>query len=106
MKIKGKLVKKMDVETGTSKSGKDWKKQLVLIDTGADYNPEICLQIFGSEKVESIEKLKIGKEYDFSINIISREYKGKYYTNIDCWKVENVETESVAVAEDSDNMPF
>ena len=93
MKIKGKLVKKMDVETGTSKSGKDWKKQL-------------CLQIFGSEKVESIEKLKIGKEYDFSINIISREYKGKYYTNIDCWKVENIETEAVAVAEDSDNMPF
>ena len=82
MKIKGKLVKKMDVETGTSKSGKDWKKQLVLIDTGADYNPEICLQIFGSEKVETIEKLKIGKEYDFSINIISREYKGKYYTTL------------------------
>ena len=38
--ITGKLVKALDVESGTSKAGKEWKKQSFVIDTGAQYNPE------------------------------------------------------------------
>ena len=93
MKIKGKLTKKMDVIKGTSKNGKQWEKIDFLIHTGAEYNPEVCLQCFGEEKVSKISNLIEGVEYEFSININSREYKGKYYTNIDCWKVENVTVE-------------
>ena len=91
MKIKGKLTKKMDIQYGNT-NGKEWHKQLILVDTGAEYNPEICIQAF-REKVDLIVKLEVGKQYEFSININSREYKGKYYTNIDCWKVENVTVE-------------
>ena len=43
MDVKGKLVKKLDVESGISKSKKVWKKQTVVIDTGAEYNPEIAV---------------------------------------------------------------
>lgn len=100
MNIKGKLVRKMDVENGTSKNGKEWQKQLILIDD-LKYNPTICIQAFG-DKVGLISGLEIGKEYNFSININSREFKGKYYTNIDLWKVDKVEVEEV----ESEDIPF
>jgi len=43
--ITGKLVKALDVESGTSKAGKEWKKQSFVIDTGAQYNPEVCFSL-------------------------------------------------------------
>ena len=33
--LNGKLIKLLDVESGTSKAGKEWKKQSFVIDTGA-----------------------------------------------------------------------
>ena len=47
--IKGKLVKKLTVETGTAKTGKEWKKQGFVIDTGAQFNPEVCFSLFGDD---------------------------------------------------------
>jgi hypothetical protein len=35
--IKGKLSRKLSVESGTSKAGKEWKKQSFVVDTGAQY---------------------------------------------------------------------
>jgi hypothetical protein len=34
MEVTGKLVKKLELETGISKAGKEWKKQSIVIDTG------------------------------------------------------------------------
>ena len=34
MEVTGKLVKKLELETGTSKAGKEWQKQSIVIDTG------------------------------------------------------------------------
>ena len=44
MEIKGRITKKLEVETGTSKAGKSWQKQSFVVDTGAEYNPEVCFQ--------------------------------------------------------------
>ena len=38
MEVRGKLVKMLDLETGTSKAGKSWEKQTAVIDTGKDFN--------------------------------------------------------------------
>ena len=52
LSVKGKLSRKLSVESGTSKAGNEWKKQSFLLDTGAQYNPEICFQLFGDDKIE------------------------------------------------------
>ena len=44
--LRGKLSRKLSVESGTSKAGKDWQKQSFLVDTGSQYNPEVCFQLF------------------------------------------------------------
>ena len=49
LSVKGKLSRKLSVESGTSKAGKEWKKQSFIVDTGAQFNPEICFQLFGED---------------------------------------------------------
>ena len=87
MEIKGIITKKLEVETGISKAGKSWQKQSFVVDTGAEYNPEVCFQAFG-DKAEMLNKFEEGQEVSVAFNVSSREYNGKYYHNIDAWKIE------------------
>ena len=103
--IKGKVVKVLDVETGTSKAGKEWKKQGFVIDTGNEYNPEVCFSLFGDDKIEMLKKFSVGQEVEVEYNLSSREFNGKYYHNIDAWKIAGVSVSAPAQEEDS-NLPF
>jgi hypothetical protein len=114
--ITGKLVKTLDIESGTSKAGKEWKKQSFVIDTGAQYNPEICFSLFGDDKLALIEGILPGTEIEVSFNLTSREYNGKYYHNIDAWRINRaaaavVENQAPAAPFESapseeDDLPF
>jgi hypothetical protein len=90
MEISGKLVKKLDVEKGTSKAGKEWSKQSIVIDTGGEFNNEVCVSAFG-DKMESMNKLEIGMEVKILCNVYSREYNGRYFHNIDGYHFSNVQ---------------
>lgn len=104
--IKGRITKILELEKGTSQSGKEWQKQSFVIDTGDQYNPEVCFSIFGSEKVENFNKYnKVGKEVEVSFNVSSREYNGKYFHNLDAWKVFSAVAEN-ATAKEDDSLPF
>tara|TARA_R100001198_G_scaffold32324_1_gene17212 strand:+ start:95 stop:436 length:342 start_codon:yes stop_codon:yes gene_type:complete len=82
MEVKGKLVKFLNIETGTSKSGKEWQKKTVVIDTGNEFNNLVAVSAFG-DKVERMNKLEEGTTVTILCNVYSREYNGKYYHNID-----------------------
>ena len=85
----GNITKILPIENGISKSGADWSKLNFIINTSADFNPEICFEIFKKEKCDKF--LADFQEGDFvkvSFNVSSREYNGKYYHNISAWKVE------------------
>ena len=115
LSIKGKITKKLEVESGTSKAGKEWKKQSFIIDTGSQYNPEICFQLFGEDKIQILENYKEGDKVDVSFNLSSREYNGRYFHNVDAWRIEPIEGTSHTVNEDlpdfessseEDDLPF
>ena len=88
--IKGKLSSKLSVESGTSKAGKEWQKQSFLVDTGAQYNPEVCFQLFGEDKIQMLSHHNEGDQVEVSFNLSSREYNGRYFHNIDAWRIENL----------------
>ena len=116
--ITGKLVKALDVESGTSKAGKEWKKQSFVIDTGAQFNPEVCFSLFGEDKISMLQGIKPGEEIEISFNLSSREYNGRYYHNIDAWRINKAAVAVVAgpadeapfpaqeAAEEEDDLPF
>jgi len=106
MEVKGKVVKKLPIESGISKSEKEWKKQVIVIDTGAEYNPEIAIQAFGDDKIKDLNKLSVGDSVLIKCNVSSREYNGRYFHNIDgYWFTKNTKEESPVVPE-SDDLPF
>jgi hypothetical protein len=90
LSIKGRITKKLPVENGVSKAGKSWEKQSFVIDTGAQYNPEICFQLFGAEKIQVLNNFSENDQVEVHFNLSSREYNGRYFHNIDAWKIENL----------------
>ena len=104
MKITGKLVQKLDRETGTSNAGKSWEKQSIMIEqSGTDYNKEVVISFFG-DKIKNLRDIEEGSDVSVSINLSSREFKGRYYHNIDGWFIAKLGEETVAPT--NEDMPF
>jgi hypothetical protein len=82
MEVTGKLVKKLPLESGVSKSGKEWQKQSIVIDNGNEFNNLTAVSAFG-DKVDKLNRLELGMDVAILCNVYSREYQGKYYHNID-----------------------
>ena len=116
LSITGKFVKALEPESGTSKAGKEWKKQSFVIDTGAQYNPEVCFGLFGEDKMALIQGIVPGTEVEVSFNLSSREYNGKYYHSVDAWRINKSVTAIVEgpapapfvadSSEEDDDLPF
>jgi hypothetical protein len=85
--VNGKIVNILNVESGTSKAGKEWKKQSFVIDTGDQYNPNVCFSLFGDDKIAMVASYSVGQDVEVSFNLSSREFNGKWYHNIDAWKI-------------------
>ena len=40
MEITGTITKKLDIQSGVSKAGKEWRKQGIVVDMNKDFNSE------------------------------------------------------------------
>ena len=94
MEITGKLISKLERETGVSKTGKTWEKQSILVEQDVDYNKEVAISFFG-DKIKKIRDIEVGSDVSVSINLSSREYNGKYFHNIDGWFIAKLGQETV-----------
>ena len=47
LKVKGKIVKILEVEKGTSKAGKEWKKLNFVIDTDSNILEDLITNTYG-----------------------------------------------------------
>ena len=104
LNIKGTLTKKFEVETIEGKEGKIWRKKNFIIDTGSQFNSEICFQLFGEEKVKILDEFQINDNIEVFFNLYSKKFNNRYFHNIDAWKIEkNSEEQS---ANEPTNVPF
>jgi hypothetical protein len=89
MDVKGRLIQVLPLQTGTSKSGNGWSKQEFVIETEEQFPKKVCFTLFG-DKVSLLNGLSTGDQIDVSFNLESREFNGKWYSNINAWKVNPV----------------
>lgn len=88
MKVTGVITKVLDLQTGTTKDGSEWKKQGFLVQTNEQYNNLYCFELFGAEKVDNFLKYnKVNDSVDVEFNVQTNEWQGKYYTSLQSWKV-------------------
>ena len=94
MEIKGTITKILDVQTGQGNNGA-WQKQDLIIAYGDKYPKAVVVTCFG-KLVDSVEQLTEGMEITAHVNPESREYNGKYFTNINAWKLDFVGGKNVS----------
>ena len=92
MIVKGTLKKMLPEISGINKAGNEWKKQDFVIDTGAQFNPELCISTF-KENIDTIKNISIGSYIEVEINLYSKEYNDKYFHNITAWKITVLDNE-------------
>jgi hypothetical protein len=85
MQITAKLVHILPLQKGAGKNG-EWKKQDIVVETDGQYPKKVCISIWGDKIEES--KLKVNNMLTIDFDVESREYNGKWYTDVKAWKIE------------------
>lgn len=84
MNISGKVVQVLPIQTGTSKAGNPWQKQEFILEQGGQYPRKVCISLFG----DNVAKIpQVGQEVMVSVDIDSREFNGRWYTEIKAWNI-------------------
>ncbi len=84
MDINGKIIQLLGVQTGQGKNG-TWKKQEFILETGDTYPKKVCIAVWG-DKID-MSKFRIGDPIQVSFDVESREFNGRWYTDVKAWKV-------------------
>lgn len=109
--ITGTVKKILDLE---KKGEKGFLVQDVVITTEQKVNPDVKLT-FKGDNTDFVEKLQEGYVFEFMINLYCNEWKGKYYNNLDCWGIKQLNPEApkkekakgfVPVGEEQSDLPF
>jgi len=87
LELTGKLVKVLAPQTGTGKNG-NWIKQDFIIETIEQYPKKVAMSAWG-DKAEDIKKYGLGDVLRVSINLESREYNERWYTEARAWRIED-----------------
>ena len=85
MQLTAKLTQILPLQTGSGKNGQ-WKKQDIIVETDGQYPKKVCISIWGDKINES--QLQVGAMLNISFDVESREYNGRWYTDVKAWKIE------------------
>jgi hypothetical protein len=94
MEINGTIVLQLPLATGTSKNGNTWKKQEFVLETKDQYPKKVCFTVWG-EKIDQFA-LQPGEEVTLSFDLESREYNGRWYTEVKAWGIRKGRQETPA----------
>lgn len=85
MEVKGKVIQMLPMQSGMGKKG-PWKKQEFILETQSQYPKKVCLSVWG-DKVDQFG-IKEGELLSVSVELESREYNGRWYTEARAWKID------------------
>ncbi len=88
LEVTGKVFKIMPEVTGEGRNGQ-WKKQEFVIETEEQYPKKVCMSVWG-DKTDVVKQLQIGDSVKVGINIDSREYNERWYTDVRAWKIDKM----------------
>lgn len=96
LEIEGKIIRKLNVQTGVSQRG-NWSKQEFIIEyQEGSYPSQACFNVWGEDKVKDLERFQIGDSVKVSFNVSSREYNGRWYTDLRAWRIDAAGSQPVS----------
>ena len=89
MELTGKIFKVLPLQTGEGKNG-PWKKQDFVIEMeNGKFNKKVCVSMWGDLVNNSLEE---GKDISVEFDVESREYNGKWYTDVKVWRINKTDS--------------
>ena len=84
MQLSATLISILPTQSGTGKNG-EWKKQDLVFETQDQFPKKICISFWG-DKLQNVE-LRESETYVIDFDIESRDYNGKWFTDLKAWKI-------------------
>lgn len=103
MEIVGKVVQLGTLIEGNSPRG-PWKKQELIIETVEQYPKKICLLCW-NERVNDANSFFVGQTIKAQISIESREFNGKWYTDVRAFRFDLEQPAQQPAAHPMNQMP-
>ena len=79
MEISGKIIQVLDEKSGQSARG-PWRKQEYVLETGGKYPKKVCFMVWG-DRIDEFG-IREGQEIKVEVDLESREYNGRWYTDV------------------------
>lgn len=103
MEFEGTVYKMLPLTKGTSARG-EWQRQDVVFEMqDGSFARKICVTFFN--RPDDVAKLKEGAAYHVSVNVESREYNGRWYTDVRAWRLQPQQAEAPAAAAPMADLP-
>ena len=104
MEITGKVVRLGTLTEGQSARG-PWRKQELIIETEEQYPRTVCL-ICWTNQIDEIQQFAPGQTIKAQIDISSREFNGKWYTDVRVWRFDPVGATTAPAAAQPVQQPY
>lgn len=85
MELSGKIIQKLPEAGGKSKNGNEWRKQEFILETPGQYPKKVCVALWG-DKIDQFA-INNGEDVTISVDVESREFNGRWYTDVKAYKV-------------------
>jgi hypothetical protein len=102
--LEGKLHKKFDTEAKTA----TFKSRDIVVEVAGQY-PQLIKFQFAQDRCELVDNIIVGTPVKVFFDLRGREHNGKYFTNLNAWRIEPMgaaTTPLPTLSEQNDGMPF
>lgn len=105
LELEGRIVRKLNVQNGSSARG-PWSKQEFIFEyQEGNFPTQVCMNVWGEDKVRDLARHNDGDKVRVSFNLSSREYNGRWYTDVRAWRIESAAPAASAPSQDPGPMP-
>lgn len=105
LEIEGTLAQKLPVQSGSSARGPWAKQEFILEYPDGNFTAKACFTAWGQEKVQDLDKYQVGDKVKVSFNLKSREYNGRWYNDLQIWKIAPAGAQPAAPAQPAPQAP-
>ena len=82
-KLNGRLVEVGEVQTGTSRTGNEWRRMNFVVETESEngYKDKYCFRAFGPT-VDLVGQIKLNDGCEVTFSVSCRQWQDKWFTDL------------------------
>lgn len=88
MELTAILVKTTAPESGKTQNGKSWQKITAVFETVDRFPKSVAVEFRTEGLIAQVQNCQKGMLHRIQLDASSREYEGRYYTELQGWKIE------------------